>query len=268
MKIEIRPLELEKWHKRKGAESIANNVTIECQMDSNGTYQTGLTDEEAAKYGELMGISLTKYHNPQQPHPFYSTRAAKLILANHTIFLNTDIPTEYVKLSFARLSENIAPSIAEWEKGKYPDATHVIYSEDETLAESSKKVEQKAAAYKLMFEMDDAKKSRVIAVMSDKLRNFKSARGKDTSFLNTEIGKLIEDNTKEFIEIAKLSNEIVASEAFVLECLNVHLLSKEGTGIYYMSDLIGHSISESAAYLRETSNKIINETLKQKLKLK
>ena len=46
--VEIRPIEKNQWHGKKGAESITKAKTIEALYDNrSGGYATGLTEEEA-----------------------------------------------------------------------------------------------------------------------------------------------------------------------------------------------------------------------------
>lgn len=265
MKIEIRPLPVTKWHGKTGKDDIAQPLVLECLMDNSGKYVTGLSDDETHEYSDKLGVSLSSSFRSDEPHPFYGTRQGKLILPYHTVILDTANPIEFVKYKFAKQSRYIAPSLKAWENGEATDATHVIYSEEEDMQVKASKVSIKAQAYKLSLDMSDTVKQRVIAVMTDKLRNFKSARGKDSNFLIVEIERLIDDNPKLFIEIATDTKDSLGAKAMVLEAIEQGVLTKEGSGIYYMSDLIGHGIEEAGSYFTNPVNHQIRQRVVDKL---
>jgi len=266
MKIEIRPLNNSKWHGKTGKDEIAQPLVLECLMDSSGKYATGLTKEEEIEYGEKLGVSLTSSYRSDEPHPFYSTRQSKLVLPYHTVILDTENPIDFIKYKYAKQSRYIAASMKAWENGDSPEASHVIYSEEEDMEVKANKASVKAQAYKLSLDMSDVVKQRIIAVMTDKLRNFKSARGKDANFLIVEIERLIDDNPKLFIETATMEKDSLGAKAMVLEAIEQGVLTKEGSGIYYMSDLLGHGIEETASYFTNPVNSQIRIRVTDKLK--
>ena len=266
MKVEIRPLSITKWHGKTGKDEIAQPLVLECLMDGSGKYMTGLTPEEEVEYGEKLGTTLSSNFKFDEAHPFYSTRQAKLVLPYQTTIFDTTNPMDYVKIKYAKQSRFIAPSMKAWENGESPDAVFVIYSEEEDMEVKASKAQIKAQAYKLSFEMSDVMKQRVIAVMTDKLRNFRSARGKDANFLTVEIERLIDENAKLFIEVASDDKSLLGAKAMVLEALEQGVLNKEGSGVYYMSDLLGYSIEEAAGYLSTPINSNLATRIKDKLK--
>ena len=265
-KIEIRPLPLEKWHGRKGKDDIAQPITLECLMDNTGRYCTGLTDDEATKYGELLGVSLSPQYKPDEPHPFYSTRQAQVILPANTVILDDINPLDFVKYKFIQQSRFVAKNMKEWQEGNYPEATHVIYSEEEDLDVKASKVQIKRKAFSLVNDMSNKQKERIIAILSDKLKNFRSVKGKDINFLDVEIDKLIDDNAKLFVETVEENKDILIAKALILEAINEGILSKEGSGIYFMSDLIGHGLDEAVDYINNPMNQSLRVRVLEKVK--
>ena len=89
MRVEIRPLEVEKWHGKQGVESFTQSKVVEALVDSeSGILKIGLNAEEIEKYSKALNVDL----NPAlvangKPHPFYGDRAGWLILPNRTISL-------------------------------------------------------------------------------------------------------------------------------------------------------------------------------------
>lgn len=265
-KIEIRPLPLEKWHGKKGKDDIAQPNTLECLMDNTGRYCTGLTEEETSKYSDILGVSLTPMYKPDEPHPFYSTRQAQVILPANTVILDDANPLDFVKYKFIQQSRFVAKNMKEWQEGNYPEATHVIYSEEEDLDVKASKVQIKRKANLLVNDMSAKQKERIIAVLSDRLKNFRSVKGKDANFLDIEIDKLIEDNAKLFVETVEENKDVLMAKALILEAINEGVLSKEGSGIYFMSDLIGHGLDEAVEYINNPINQGLRIRVMEKVK--
>jgi len=86
MKIEVRPIEKQRWHNKKGAESFTRPKTLNVLIDSEKRqYATGLDyvnkvyqdrDDkrikltEAEYYGKLLGVDLSANYIEGRLHPF------------------------------------------------------------------------------------------------------------------------------------------------------------------------------------------------------
>jgi hypothetical protein len=57
--VEIRPLNIPRWHGKEGEESFTQPHTIEALYDHNtGGYATGLTEGEVEKYEKKLKVDL------------------------------------------------------------------------------------------------------------------------------------------------------------------------------------------------------------------
>jgi len=63
-KVEIRPLDIPRWHGKQGQESFTQPHTIEALYDHNtGGYATGLTEQEVEEYQKKLKVDLTSTFN-------------------------------------------------------------------------------------------------------------------------------------------------------------------------------------------------------------
>ena len=146
--IQIKPIVTTKWHGQKKEKSFTRPKVLQAFVNPETmTYRTGLEYEEvndkykidgkpateAAYYGSILKVDLSNQFLFSQPHPFWDAKMARLVLENKTIILNTNTPLEYIKYKFAKASDFVANSMREYEEGLYPEATHVIFSEEEEV---------------------------------------------------------------------------------------------------------------------------------------
>ena len=77
--VEIRPLDIPKWHGKKGEESFTQAHTIECLYDPmTGGYATGLTEGEEEKYAKKLGVNLSSVCKQEEPHLFRNRKMGQV----------------------------------------------------------------------------------------------------------------------------------------------------------------------------------------------
>lgn len=261
MLVEIRPLPEKKWHGKKGKDSFAQPKDIEVLYDhSTGKYATGLTPEEAEKYGKLLGVNLSDTFNPNEPHPYWSTKPASIRLYNHTFILDTDKPAEFVKVKNLKAHKKVANSLKEWQDGKWPDATHVIFDETEEVNMKASKIALKNEAIVFLTKLSDEDKANLVQILSNK-----SIKGRSTDFINVEIDAIVEEKPGELLKYAKMGREEVYVRAAVLECIHKNILIKEGSAIFYMGDQIAFDYEEAVQWFKNPQNSKMKVAIFEKL---
>jgi hypothetical protein len=261
--VQIRPLPHKTWHNKEGKESFRQPVTIEVLYDSNkGGYATGLTDEEAERYGKLLGVDLSANFNPEKPHPYWSTKGASIKLPNNTLILNDEIPRDFVKIKNLKASKFVANTFEAWEAGLYPNATHYIYDEETEVIEKATKVQARDKAIAIKHKMSNEDKISIIMILSRKM-----VRGRSSSFLDVEIDELLKDhkNVLEFLRYTSMDREEVYTNSLVLECIHKNILTKEGGSIYYMGELIAYDIDEAIKWFLDPNNSKLKGSILGKL---
>ncbi len=159
MKVEVRPLPKQVWHGKKGKESFSLPKVIEVLYDEEtGKYATGLTPEKATELGKKLGVDLSDTFNPNEPHPYWSTKPASIKLENHTQIFDTDRPADEVKVANMKASKLVANSMREFEEGKWSEATHVIFDEQEEVSLKASKIDLKNKAVGMLLKLSDEDK--------------------------------------------------------------------------------------------------------------
>lgn len=261
MLVEIRPLPEKKWHGKAGKESFAQPKDIEVLFDNKtGKYATGLTEDETEKYGKLLGLDLTDVFNPNEPHPYWSTKPAAIRLYNSTFILDTDKPIEYVKVKNLKAHKKVANSLKEWNDGKWPDATHVIFDEAEEVNMKASKVARRHEAIIFLTKLSDEDKANLVQILSNK-----SVKGRSTDFINVEIDAIINEKPDELLKFAKMGREDVYVRASVLEAIHKNILTKEGSAVFYMGDQIAFDYEETVQWFKNPQNSKMKVAIFEKL---
>lgn len=261
MLVEVRPLPVKKWHGKKDKESFSRPKDIEVLYDhKTGKYATGLTPEEANDYGKRMGVDLSDIFNANDPHPYWSTKPASIRLPNHTVIFDTDKPVEFVKVKNMRASKFVANSMKEWEEGKWPEATHVIFDETEEVNLKASKGAMRDECVLIKVKMSDEDKANMVQILSKK-----SVKGRSTDFINVEIDAIIEENPIDFLKYAKMGREEVYIRAMVLECISKNVLTKEAGSIFYMGEMIAFDYEESIRWFKDPQNNKMKVAIFEKL---
>lgn len=265
MKIEVRPIEMKRWHGHQGKSSFARPKTLNVLVDGETRqYATGLdyvnktfTDPEDPKkkiteaeyYSKLMKVDLSPQSLEDVLHPFWDSKNPKIKLENRTMFFDTEIPIEYIKIKVMKASKFVANSMKEWEEGYYPYATHVITDEAEEVETKASKVQAKNQAIILLDSTPTDRKIQLVLVLGGK-----NLRGASDNAITVEIDKLIGDNPQEVLRHLKMDKEEISLNALVLEALMKNVLKKQGHKIMYYDSSIGNDIHEVVHYLQLDEN--------------
>jgi len=261
MIVEVKPIDTDKWHGKKGKESFAQPMTIEVLYNKEtGKYATGLSPEDVKKYGEELGLDLSDRFDAMKPHPYWSTQPARIKLPNHTVIFNTEKSLDYIKLCNLKASKFVANSIKELAEGLWPEATHVIFSEEEEVEVKATKVSKKMECMKLAMDMSKDEKVNIVQILSAK-----SVRGRSENFVNVEIDSIIEDRPEEFLRFAKMDKQLVYTRAAVQEALHRNILTKEGSAVYYMGDKLANDVEDAVKYFMDPSNQKLKVAILEKL---
>lgn len=261
MLVEVRPLPQTKWHGKKNKESFSRPKDLEVLYDSNtGKYATGLTQDEAVKFGKEMGVSLSDDFNPNEPHSYWSSKASWIRLPNHTQMFDTNKPVEFVKVKNMKASKLVANSMREWEDGKWPDATHVIFDEAEEVNLKATKITQRNEAIILLHKMSEQDKANMVQVLSNK-----TVKNRSADFINVEVDAIITEKPAEFLKYAQMGREEIHVRASVLEAITKNILTKEQGSVYYMGELIGIDYESAVEWFRNPQNSKMKISILEKL---
>lgn len=265
MIIEVRPIEREKWHGKKGEESFQRPVTIRALYDpAIMGYATGLnykdpfnaTDNqenltEAQYYGRLLKYDLSNVYNPEESHPFWDSSLGAIKLENKTMILDLSKPLNYVRYKIMVSSKYVANSIQDYEKGLYPEATHYIYNEKEDIEKKATKANLIKQAYTKASEITKAKKIEIINILEDA-----NLKGQSDNFIEVTLARLIDTKAKDVLNIMNMNSEDTSLHSMILEALQKSVLRKERNkdAILYFGEPIGTDIYDTIQNLKKEEN--------------
>lgn len=264
MLVEVKPLPKTRWHGKKGKDSFTVPKVVEVLFDTaTGRYATGMSETEEAEYSKRLSVNLTSIWNPAEPHPYYSTKQASIILPNYTLVLNTEKPYEYVKIRNIKASKLVANSMREWEEGKWPDATHVIFDEEGEVDVKAAKLAMEEECTVLASGLTDEDRINILTILDEK-----SYKGRSPNFLRVAISDVIKEKPDQFLKYARIGKEGTAKRAAVLQAIFAGILNQDAAGISYTGDFLGNNLEQAVEFLDNPKNQKYRVSILEKLQNK
>lgn len=262
MLVEVRPRAIQKWHGKKNKESFAMPKVVEALYDeATGKLATGLTETEAKQYGALLGgVDLSDTFNVETPHPFWGSKPGMIKLDNMTMVFNTDRPLDAVRVKLMKASKYVANSQKELDEGLWAEATHVIFDEEENVEIKASKIAlaDKCVVIKSKMSLDD--KASMVQILAGK-----TVRGRSANFIEVELKDIIDNKPEEFLKYFNMGKEEVYTRATVLEAIHKNVLTREGTGVYYMGDVLGIDVEETIEWFKNPQNQKLKVAIMERL---
>ena len=243
--VEVRPIETRKWHGKTGQESFTRPKKSQALLNPETmTYATGLTKEEVAELSKKVNYDLSNHFNSEEPHPFWDSPMSMTKLENNTMFFDISLPLNYIKVKVMKASKYVANSMADYDAGLFPEATHVIFDESEQAELLAGKVQQEEDAVIAASQMTKDRKIEIILSLGGK-----NMKGQSDNFVKVELNKLIKKDPAEFLRYNNMDKDELANYALVLEGLQKSVLRKDGHKILYHDSILGMDEIEVAKYL-------------------
>ena len=260
--IEVRPIEKEKWHGLGTNNSFTRPKTIEALVSMNtNMYSTGLSDEDRERLENITGLDLSPEYIPGKPHPFYSTKAGKVVLENKTTIFNTKKPLEEIKVKILKASDLVANSQREYDEGLYPYAQFVIYDEKEEEEIKASKIALKNKVVTEILKLSLDRKADIVQV----LLNI-SVKNQSSNFIDIKLEEAINQfGPDKILQLIKRDKTRTSVHSLILEALQKHILRKEGTSIYYMEDQLGFDIESTIDYFTNNKNQALKAQILEKI---
>ena len=260
--VEVKPIEKERWHGKKGKEAFTRAMVIEALISVNtNRFCTGLTDEDRKRLESLTGYDLSPDYMVGKPHPFWSSTAAQVKLENKTNVFDTKKPLDEIKVKLMKDSDLVANSMKEYEEGKFPLAKFVIFDESEEVEIKASKLAMKnkviIESSKLPFE----RKAEIVQILSDI-----SVRKQSPDYVDLKLDEAIDKHGAEkVLNLIKRDKTRTSLHALVMEAIHKNVLRKDGAAVYFMDDQIGYDVESAVDYFQDPKNQSLKAQILEKI---
>lgn len=249
-RIQVRPLNIERWHGKTGSESFAGSFTITPLVDAaTRTYKTMLSPEEIEKFSKEIGEDLTPKLSNDKPHTFWDSEAVAVRLENRTNFIDVDQTLGYIQSRFLLGSKYVANSMKEWEEGLWPEAQFVIIDEETDSDIKASKLQITKSAIIESAKLPKDRKVAIILILSGKIVGNKS-----DNFIEVALDEEIQKNPQEVLNYIKMDKKEILTHGLILEALQRYVITKVGHRYMYHDSVIGEDIYEAIKYLNTPEN--------------
>lgn len=260
-RVEVRPLDREKWHRKTGKESFMQPQTIEALADvEKMEYAVDFSDQDRKFFKDKkVRYDLSLHYDPEVPHPFWGTKTARVKLENKTMFFNKALPLDRVKIGIMKGSRYVANSKKEWNEGLYPDATHFIHDESEEAEAKASKVELSDTAIIECSKLAPERKIQLIKVLTGG-----NMKNQSPDFITVKIRELIDKNPALVLKTINRNKKEIATLALVYEAIDKGILRKDGHNIKYLDSVLGMDEEEVVKYFMDDKNQEFYLLIKEK----
>jgi hypothetical protein len=264
MIVRIEPIPLIKWHRKKGEEdplckkrlyALVNYHTNEYDtgLSYSGVYDHPDNKEkltEAEYYGKILKQDLSNTFKQNEPHPFWDSLAGMVTLDNKPFFLDTSIPVQHIKYKICLASRLVANSMEDFEKGLYPNATHVIVNKEHETETKIKTIEKRNKAILGLSECNLDKKRQVLTFINKIPNNNLS----DNEIM-VKLDEIIQRNPEKITEALSIPKEDMTLYTLVYTSINYGVLKNNKTkGVMYEYSTIAMDIRGMIEYLKDDLN--------------
>lgn len=260
--IEVRPIEKERWHGKKGKDVFTRPKTIEALVSlRTGKYATGLSPEDRTRLEAITGYNLSDEYIQEKAHPFWNSPSGQVKLDYKTNVFDTSLPLNEIRVKILKNSDLVANSMKEYEEGKYPNAVFVIFDEKEENEIKASKASLKRTA---IIEASKLPKDRKVELIQIILGI--NTKNQSNDFIDLKIDDCITTiGSSKFMTLVSRDKTRTTLHSMVLEALQKNVLRKEGSAIYHMDDQIGFDLESAIDYLEDKKNQLFKTMILEKI---
>lgn len=261
-KIEIKPIEKDRWHGKKGKDSFGSPITIEAPISTRtGKFQTGLAEADRVRLEKETGLNLSDKFIPNDKDCFWTSQAGKIKLYNKTNIFDTEKATDEIKIAVMKASDLIANSMEDYENGKCPNALFVISDEVAELEIKASKISLRNNLIIESSKFTKAKKAEIIQIVTGV-----SVKKMSDNFIVGKYEEMINNEGPERVmSVIKRDAKRNAAHCIILEGLHQSILRKDGTSVYYMDDQIGFDTESAIDYILDVKNQTLKSQILERI---
>lgn len=224
-------------HVLAGGLAETASITLVVPRLTSGLYVNVLTDSEKAFLEDIMGLEYNALSIYKKVDNFWDDRTEgginKVRLTKQDTYFDLSSPEDYIKYKILLANKDIVcPSLKDLEDR--PKATYrfVITSEETETKNAKLNMSATMQCYKEFgkYENDADTLSLIISIITNKPISSNSK----IDFLQTEVNKLIQNNTKLFLKV--VTDPLLTTKVLLRKANEQGLISKRGDYYYLRED--------------------------------
>lgn len=224
-------------HVLAGGLSENASITLVVPRLASGLYVNVLTDNEKAFLEDIMGLEYNALSIHKKVDNFWDDRTEgginKVRLIKQDNYFDLSSPEDYIRYKILLANKDIVcPSLKELEDR--PKATYrfVITSEETETKNAKLNMSATMQCYKEFgkYENDADTLSLIVSIITNKPMSSNSK----IDFLQTEVNKLIQNNTKLFLKV--ITDPMLSTKVLLRKANEQGVISKRGDYYYLRED--------------------------------
>ena len=216
----------------------------------SGRYYTGLTAENAERLGKILGLELS-------PNSDYWVEWPGIRVGAKDIYLNTDDPMDELRYLFLKNHKNVAGSIFE----RKPNARYVLINKEEEAKQSNVFSKLKRRASREFDKLSQEDIRRCLRLFGHNASNMGNEQAENQLF------DIVDANPQKFVDLW-VDNKNRDTEFIVETAISKNIIRKTKNVYRYGTDIIGHSMDDTVAYLLDPKNQDLKMAIMSEISIK
>lgn len=247
MKVVVKALNKNPW---SGVIQYKNcNTTLAPYLTRSGRNYTGLTEEEAKRLGEKLGLDLGPSSH------FWDTFHIKM--SDKDLILDLNDPYDELRYLFLKNNKRVANGLAD----KKATANYVIINEVEEAKELNKFNKQKRRAFKEFDKLSFADMRKCLRLYGH------NSESLDNELVEQKLSEIVENDPTKFL-LMWVENDSRETEFLVSEAISKNVIRKNKNIYNYGTETIGMNLEEAVAFLDAPANQDIRLAVMNEIKVK
>lgn len=240
MKVVVRPINRNIW---AGVSQYRNcHTSISTYLTRTGRLYTGLTKEDEDRLGEVLRINLSP------SSPFWVTFHVKM--GSKDLILDLSDPYDEMRYLFLKGHKRVANGLSD----RKATANYVIINEEAEAKESNIRSKIRRQALREFDKMSITDMRKCLRILGNKADEMSS------EVVEQKLGEFVDSDPASFIE-KWVNNQTKETEFLVQEAVAKNVIRKNKNVYRYGTDIIGHTLEDTVAYLDKTENQDLRFTI-------
>lgn len=259
--VVIKPIDKKRCLGNNGDKYFKRPIIVEALKDSNGKYNTGLSDKDIEELQPFFPYSLSPVFKDDDVDSIWNREEGRFIMTAQTHVLDLDKPIDRIKYGLVKASPFIANSQSELDEGKWIYAQFVIIDSAEEEEVIAKKNEIKVKVTIALEKMDTKKKRDFCMCLGINTRGMS-----DVAVSNKAFEAIETKGYKKALEVINHTAEYNAINALINEAVERNILIKKGEVYSYMDEILGVTLNDAIEYLKDKKNNNMKIAIVDQLK--